>query len=217
MVQHGLYMANGKGCHSYLRGHVNDSRPWCVISDETNTLKVCISWSGVQYVRYESGWSEEHKVKDFSRPIPYANTIKREWMSEIDISGDHLRFWDEVMVEDDNLATFNVEYDSSDIMLASGAVYSTGVGGHSDPDNKPRSALLIVHNDGFLVQQKGLSQEQSVGKILILHTHEPHSLTKVNAVAQKWAAVFLDYEDDLSLKAIEESLKDSYLRVFGNG
>lgn len=216
MVKHGLYMAMGKAGHSFLRGHVSDNRPWHIISDEEDVLEVGISWSGIQYVRYESGWCEEHKVEDFSRPISYANTTKREWMSQIDLSGDHLRFWDEVMVEGDILATFNVECDSSDIMLASGAMYSTGIGEHSDSDNKPRSALLIVHNDGFLVQQEGLSQNQTVGKILILHTHKAHSLVKTKPDAERWAAVFLDYEDNLSFKQIEESLRDSYLRVYCN-
>ncbi len=220
MVRHGLYMAMGKGCRSYLKGHIADDRPWHIISDENDVLQVGISWSGSQWVRYESGWREEHKVENYSRSISYASTVKREWQSQIEISGDHLRFWDEVMVsnekdeDSDYLSTFAVEADSDDVMLASGGMYCTGVDTHCDPDNKPRSALLIVHNEGFVVKQKWLSQDQPVGKILILHTHEPHSLFKVNPNAQRWAAVFLDYKEDLSFKAIEESLKENYLRVF---
>jgi len=207
-------MSLGKGCHSYLRGHSSDDRPWHVIADENDILQIGVSWSGLQWVRYESGWREEHKIESFSRPIDGANTQKREWISQIAISGDHLRFWDETMDRDDNIATLNVEYDASNVMLASGGVYSTGVSNHSDPANKPRSALLIVHNDGFVVQQEGLSLCQPVGKILLLHPHEVHALVEVNPSAERWAAVFLDYEEESSFKSIEESLSRIYRRIF---
>jgi hypothetical protein len=215
MIKQKLYMENGKGCHSYLIGHKSDNRPWYVIGDETDTLKINVSWSGIQYIRYESGWKAEHKVETFSRPISYAKTIKREWMSQIDIpSCDHLKFWADVMHKDDNLTTFGVESNDADAMAASGAMYSTGAERHSDPENKPRSALLIVHNDGFFVEQEGLNLDQPVGKILILHPHKLHSLLQRKPSAERWAAIFFDYEGDLSFKEIEEKLEATYLRIF---
>jgi hypothetical protein len=217
MTKHGLYMARGKGCHSNLQGYMNDERPWHKIADTEDILEIGISWSGNQYVRYENGWREENKIKDSSRLLPNLQSPKRQWMSEIKISTtiNHLLFWEENMVDDDNLATFDVKSNPNDFRIATGGMYSTGTGIHEDESNAKRSALLIVHNEGFLIRQNGISDEQQKpGTIVILHPHEPHQLQKTLESAQHWGAVFFDYEDDLSLVEIEDKLQQAYNRIF---
>ncbi|HEY9610534.1 hypothetical protein [Allocoleopsis sp.] len=217
MAKHGLYMARGKGCHSNLQGYMNDERPWHRIADTENILLIGISWSGNQYVRYEDGWRKEHKIKDSSCSIPNLHSPKRQWMSEIEISStiNHLSLWEENMIDDDNLATFSVESNPSDFRIATGGMYSTGTGIHEDESNARRSALLIVHNEGFLIRQEGISDEhQSPGTIVIIHPHEPHQLQKNLESAQRWAAIFFDYEKDLSLMDIENGLQEAYKRIF---
>lgn len=217
MAKQGLYMARGKGCHSNLQGYMNDERHWDIIADTENILLVRLSWSGNQFVRYEDGWREENKVKDTSCPIPYLQFPKRKWMSEIEISTtiNHLSLWEENMIDDDNLATFSVESSPIDFRIASGGMYCTGTGIHKDKSNARRSAILIVHNEGFLIRQEGINDEQQTpGTIIILHTHEFHQLHKTLESAQHWCAIFLDYEEDLSLVEIENKLQQAYERIF---
>lgn len=100
-------------------------------------------------------------------------------MSKIQLTGDHLMYWDEYMSEGDDINTFKAMIHSEYPYSASGGMYSTGVDEHTD-DHVIRSALLIVHNEGFVIRQEGVEDNQPPGtRGLIIEAAKAHGCDKV--------------------------------------
>lgn len=178
-------------------------------------------WS-IDFERYDSYHAENLwlQVEDVV-PVPLEDLQfpKRQWISHIQINPgiNHLTFWTNLFldaIDEDNLATFSVQPNLNYFSSETGGMYCTGTAMHQDPLHSRRSALLIVHNEGFLVRQSGLTEQQEPGTILVLHPHEPHQLQKIKDCARHWAAVFFDYQEDLTVVQVESELQQAYLRIF---
>lgn len=138
----------------------------------------------------------------------------RQWMSKINLTHPekHLNYWLTYMREcGDEIATCCT---SSNSRYSDGLIYSRGAEEHTDREFSEFSALLIIHNEGFKINQYGLDDKQSPGTIIILHSHNLHELARTQANAKKWAAIFMDYGIPMLPSYLEYKLDFIYQRVF---
>lgn len=143
----------------------------------------------------------------------------REWQSSIELLGvNHLKWWSKKETDTlEVLTIYKQDYLSDNQHFSTGLLYSSGAESHTDRHIGYRySAVLILQGKGFLVWQETLAgKAQTPGMIVCFDLHEEHELARVDDRSKRWAAIHLDFNEEISNRKIEKELKKAYTRIFG--